>query len=210
MALSVDSARAFIPFSAAAVPVLGMLIGHPHYGATILRVYEHRSDRQRYAYFAVFGSLLIWGLFAIGVHVDLVGSLMLPLYLMIAPWHYAGQNYGIAVMLMRRQGVSISRPAQRFFHASLVLSTLFTILSLHGPEVPAREAGFYGSTGYNFVSLGMSTVSQNVAISTVAVLYLASLVGSAVLLKRKATFKQLIPAVAITGGKPKIPVQPYC
>jgi tetratricopeptide (TPR) repeat protein len=195
MTFSGDTAQTVLPYTLA--PMLALVIGHPHYGATLLRVYEHRSDRQRYFYFAVVGSGLIWTLFAVGVHVDIVGSMLLTLTFMIGPWHYSAQNYGIAMMLMRRRGAQISRPAQRFFHASFVLSTLITILSLHGPVGPREQAALYDNTGYNFISIGMQAGNYDVAVVSLALLYLASLIGAAVLLKRKATFAQLIPAAAI-------------
>ncbi|MCH7866536.1 MAG: hypothetical protein IH881_02490 [Myxococcales bacterium] len=199
MAFAGDSTRALLPMALA--PVIGILIGQPHYGATLLRVYEHREDRRSYALFAVFGSALIWAAFAVGVHNDIAGSLLLTFYLTIAPWHYAGQNYGIAMMLMRRKGAEISYLAQRAFHASFVLSTLLTILSLHGPARPNAEYAFvaYQGSAYNFMSLGMSAASKDIAVLLLAGAYLASLIAAGFLLKRKATLQQLLPAAAISA-----------
>ena len=35
------------------VPLISILTGTPHYGATLLRVYETRAERRKYAFFAV-------------------------------------------------------------------------------------------------------------------------------------------------------------
>lgn len=68
------------------VSALSLLISGPHYGATILRVYERREDRQRYAFFAVWITAALVGLFVIGLHDLIVGSLLLTVYLTWAPW----------------------------------------------------------------------------------------------------------------------------
>jgi hypothetical protein len=198
MVIAGDSTRALLPIALA--PMIGILVGQPHYGATLLRVYEHREDRRSYALFAVFGSALIWCAFAVGVHNDVAGSLLLTFYLTIAPWHYAGQNYGIAMMLMRRSQTEISYLAQRTFHASFVFSTLLTVLSLHGPARPDAEYTFvsYQGSAYNFMSLGMSEASKDYAVFVLGGAYMACLIAAGVLLKRNATLKQLGPAAAIS------------
>jgi hypothetical protein len=40
-------------------PLLVLLFSTPHYGATILRVYEQRAERRRYAVFSVWATLAI-------------------------------------------------------------------------------------------------------------------------------------------------------
>ena len=48
-------------------PLLILLISTPHYGATLVRVYEHTSERRRYKLFSIWLSLLILGLFFYGI-----------------------------------------------------------------------------------------------------------------------------------------------
>ena len=42
---------------------LALLLSVPHYGATLLRVFEQRRDRQRYAFFAVHFTIAVVAVF---------------------------------------------------------------------------------------------------------------------------------------------------
>ena len=84
--------RSWLPLTL--LPFLTLVLGSPHYGATLLRVYATRADRRRYFFFAVWVSQLVLVAFVVGLHVPFVGSLILTLYLSWSPWHYSGQNFG--------------------------------------------------------------------------------------------------------------------
>ena len=89
----------------AAVPIwsfliISLFISAPYYGATLLRVYERCEDRQAYTIFTIYATAVIWAAFAVGVQSALIGSLMFTLYFTWSPWHYTGQNYGLAVMFL--------------------------------------------------------------------------------------------------------------
>ena len=58
-----------------------LLIGAPHYGATLLRVYGNAADRRKYAFFAVYLSAIVWLWFGVGIYDLGVGSAMITLYL---------------------------------------------------------------------------------------------------------------------------------
>ena len=89
------------------LPLMVILVSMPHYGGTLVRVYETRRDRRSYAIFSVWTTLLLFALFVAGVHVPLVGALLLTVYLTWSPYHYTAQNYGITVMFLRRRGVPV-------------------------------------------------------------------------------------------------------
>ena len=96
-----------------AVPPLvpGLLIAFlsaPHYGATLLRVYERRADRRAYFLFSIVvtGGLIV--LFGLALLDAFVGSILVTVYLTWSGWHYSGQNYGIASMFLRRRGLAPS------------------------------------------------------------------------------------------------------
>jgi len=88
-------------------------INAPHYGATVLRVYAHAADRARYRFFAIYVTLAVAIAFAVGTHSWWVASILITLYATWSPWHFAGQNYGIAVMFLRRRGIGVDAGTKR-------------------------------------------------------------------------------------------------
>jgi tetratricopeptide (TPR) repeat protein len=112
-----------------------LVIAGPHYGATLLRVYEARESRRRYALFAVHFTLALIGVTWLGSRVPLVGSLLLTLYVTWSPWHFAGQNYGVTLMQLRRQGLEIEPFEKRLLYLSYLLSFLLVLVVTHmGPS----------------------------------------------------------------------------
>ena len=103
-------------------PALILLLSGPHYGATLLRVYEQRAERQRYAIFSIYATVLVSAAFVAALYNVVLASWMATLYLTWSPWHYTGQNYGIGAMFLRRRGVDVTPSMKRWLHASFVLS----------------------------------------------------------------------------------------
>src|SRR5262249_59969621 len=66
--------RRVVPLDLA--PFLAILLGMPHYGATLLRVYARREDRRRYAVFAVWATAAMAVAFVVGLHSRPFGSLL--------------------------------------------------------------------------------------------------------------------------------------
>ena len=92
-----------------------LLFSLPHYGATLLRGYERREDRQRYWLFVVPITIALGVLFVAGLQWGLLGSLLLTLYLTWSPWHYSGRTTdlpdarwpaGESLRAVRRSGCS--------------------------------------------------------------------------------------------------------
>jgi len=182
---------------AALIPLLALLFGTPHYGATLLRVYERREDRRAYTIFSLWATLLIAVIFVFAVHDGLVGSLVLTVYLTWSPWHYTGQNYGLAVMFLRRRGVALPPGVKRVVYASFMLSFLLTFLAQHagarGSYVPLSYAG----AGYHFLPIGLPQPYTSWAITGMAVAYAASLLAAGVLLARRAALRDLLPTAML-------------
>jgi hypothetical protein len=138
------------------VPFCVLVLSMPHYGATLVRVYEHRTDRRAYAFFTVWTTLLLVGAFVAGLYSPVVGSVLLTLYLTWSPWHYTGQNYGLAVMFLRRRGVPIQGPPKRWLYASFALSYALTLCVIHESGVWAGARSLPQDGPFlHFVPLGI-------------------------------------------------------
>jgi tetratricopeptide (TPR) repeat protein len=181
--------------------LLSHLTNTPHYGATLLRVYEHRGERQRFAVFAVWVTLALVALFVAGLHWTLLGSVLITAYATWSPWHFSGQNYGLALMLMRRRGIDVEPGTKRLLYASFLLSFALTALLLHTEAgnialapVPAAISGHY-----RFLSLGLPNAFSEVAFPVLGVAYVA-VIGAAVLrLLGRGTLRDLAPGAALVA-----------
>ena len=179
--------------AAGLIPFLTLLIGAPHYGATLLRVYARRQDRRAYALFAVWVTALLGLAFAAATRSVWIGSLLLTVYLTWSPWHYTGQNYGLAVMFLRRRGVGLEPALKRCVYASFALSYAITAIAMHTEHASAAYApSLY--QGYHMLSLGLPRAFGLVAIPALGLAYLATLAIPAVLLLRRASARDLAPA----------------
>ena len=178
----------------AAVPALLIyLVGMPHYGATLVRVYDHRSDRRSYARFSIGATLVIASLFLVGLRSPWTSSALFTVYLTWSPWHYAAQNYGIAMMFARRRGAPLSLFAQRALRASFVLSFALVFILLH----LAGKPELVRPRDVRLVPIGISVTWGTAAFAAVLALYTASLVAFLASALRAARPGQLAPTFAI-------------
>ena len=70
--------------------LLVLALSIPHYGATILRVYEQRKERQAYALFAVWATGMVGAAFVGGLFFETIGAWLVTIFLTWSPWHYTG------------------------------------------------------------------------------------------------------------------------
>jgi tetratricopeptide (TPR) repeat protein len=181
-----------------ALPFVAVLIGAPHYGATLLRVYERREDRRAYALFAVHATVLLWAAFVVATRWYWLGSLLLTIYLSWSPWHYTGQNYGLAVMFLRRRGVALDAVTKRWVYASFVLSYVVIFVALHS-HAPGAEytPPFYAADGYRVLSLDLPPVPANLVFLAALGGYVLAIAVTAVRLLRRASLRAIAPALAL-------------
>ena len=178
--------------------LLAILVSMPHYGGTLLRVYEERESRRSYRLFAVWATLAVLAVFAWSVHNPWVGSLFLTVYLTWSPWHYTGQNYGLGVMFLRRRGVDLTPSAKRWLYSSFVLSYALVFLSFHGTggAVNDYQVSFTG-TSVSFQRLGIPDAVVGLLFPIVAGSYLFATFAWVRLLKRSASLADLGPTLTI-------------
>jgi hypothetical protein len=172
--------------------------GMPHYGATLLRVYEDPLDRRKYAFFTLWASLAVWLAFVAGVYAPLIGSLMATVYVTWSPWHYTGQNYGLAVLFLRRRGVAMSPALKRPLYASFILSFALTFLILHG----ANESAAYvpidvARASYHVLSLRIPPSAFDVLFGALLAAHAVALAATALDLGRRAGARAALPAVLL-------------
>jgi tetratricopeptide (TPR) repeat protein len=192
-AVGSDRLAAWVPAG-----LLVMSTSIPHYGATLLRVYESGAERRKYAFFAFHTSLALALLFALGLRSAWLGSLLLTVYLTWSPWHYTGQNYGIALMLLGRRGVAVSPRAKRLVYGSFVLSYALTFVALHGVELTGNYAPVsYADTVFRLLPLRIPAALCAVLVPALVAGYLACLFGAALGLARVARTRDLAPAALL-------------
>jgi hypothetical protein len=179
--------------------LLVLALSTPHYGATILRVYEQRRERQAYALFAVWATVLVTAAFVTGLVVEMVGAWLVTIFLTWSPWHYTGQNYGIALMFLRRRGVQVAPTTKRVVYASFLLSYVLTFLSMHvggggATDLPANYVG----GGFRLQPLGIPSEWGAFLIPATALVYVGTTLAAGVLLLRTASLRDLGPWAMIT------------
>jgi len=192
-----ETVRTAIPIGL--LPLWSVFFGTPHYGATLLRVYEQRSERRAYAFFTVWISLVLAALYVGGLYSAALGSILLSLYLTWSPWHYTGQNYGVTLLFLRRRGVEITPHTKRWIYASFLLSYGLTFLAIHGAAYSGDYApiDYEGST-YRFLRMGIPTPWWAYAWAVLGAGYVVSIAMAARDLLRRATrASDLLPSALV-------------
>ena len=180
-------ARGFQPLYLA--PLLILLLSTPHYGATLVRVYEQRAERRAYAFFTVWTTLVLLVLFVWGVQDPVIGTLLFTAYLTWSPWHYTGQNYGIAVMFMRRRGFD-SPMGKRWLYASFIGSYALTFVVMHRADGAPRALA---EGGVHLARLGIPAWFADAAIPVLAGIWIVALVGAGWQMLRRGRARDLLP-----------------
>jgi len=187
--------REWVPFSV--LPIATLLVSTPHYGATLIRVYEDAQERRIQARFAVWATAALFVAFWLGLRSVAIGSLFVTLYLTWSPWHYTAQNFGVAMVLLRRRGAAPSLLASRLLRASFVCSFVLAFVSLHGQATPAYTPD--GLTGYAYYvrTLGIPAGVRDFALASGALIWLGLSCAAAVLLLRGARLRAVAPALLV-------------
>jgi hypothetical protein len=204
LALAGPGVTSWLP--ASILPLLTVVAGGPHYGATLLRAYEREEDRTKYRNVTVLATLALAAVFLLSLRLHLLGTLVVTLYLLWSPWHYSGQNYGLALMFLGRRCISPPPTLKRLIRASFVLSFLLVIVQLNGENPAASYAPGISKASsdptaplYTQLSLGIPAPVQSALFFALLVAYLGALGASGVALLRRGSLRDLLPALAIVA-----------
>lgn len=178
-------------------PLLALAIGTPHYGATLLRVYERRVDRRRYVVFSLWATLVVAAIFVGGLYVPAIGLFLVTLYLTWSPWHYTGQNYGIAVMFLRRNGVAISATDKRWLYWSFLLSFAIVLAIMHASHGDPGQN--YAGAALRFHPLGIPPAIVALLVPVLVGASVLTIAVTAVRLLRLASPRVLLPVALLVA-----------
>ncbi|MFI5314642.1 MAG: tetratricopeptide repeat protein [Myxococcota bacterium] len=187
--------RDWVPL--AVLPVATLLLSTPHYGATLIRVYEDTQERRIHALTAIWATAGLCAAFWLGLQSVAVGSLFVTLYLTWSPWHYTAQNFGVAMVLLRRRGAAPSALASRLLRASFYCSFFLAFVSLHGQATPPYSPDGITGYGYYVRTLGIPPLLRDAALAGGALVWVALSGSAAVLLVRGARGRAVAPALLV-------------
>jgi tetratricopeptide (TPR) repeat protein len=122
--------------TALAFYALALFSNYPHFYATVYRVYRTKSEFARYRLFALHVTALLVGTAVLAHWSHAIAPILFTAYITWSPWHYSGQNFGLAMLFARRNGASPTRADRNWLLAAFVASYLMIFVTLHsGPSV---------------------------------------------------------------------------
>ena len=184
------------------LPLVVLVTGIPHYGATLLRVYGTESARRRYFRYAFPLGLLVWAAFAASLGAPRLGTGLITLYLTWSPWHYTAQNFGLVMMFLRRAGIPVTPETRRLVQGSFVLSFVLVFLNIHGStSAGGADPLQAASASYRFAPLGIPAGFALGALALVGVAYLVVTALGIRKLVGHASASRLAPALALVGSQ---------
>jgi hypothetical protein len=188
-------------FPYGAILLMLYAINVPHYGATVVRVYDRASERKKYALFAVHATLLLIVLMFFASRSARLASLVFTIYVAWSPWHFAGQNYGLAMMFMRRRGVDIEPGTKKILHASFFLTFVLTVIATHTAGASAHFSPNPSriGTAVDVLRIGIPNGIGAWSFGAVLVVYAGCIGVVLARLLRRAPFRDLVPVVMLVG-----------
>lgn len=110
---------------------LTIFCNQPHYMATIYRAYGTRGDFQKYKVFTLYITVFLLMTAGATHYAPILIPWLLTIYLTWSPWHYTGQNFGIAMMYARRGNAITTTTTRHLLYASFLASYAMWFLSIH-------------------------------------------------------------------------------
>jgi tetratricopeptide (TPR) repeat protein len=115
--------------------LLSLLCNYPHYMATIYRAYRTREDFTKYKIFTLHLTVLLL-LTAVLLHLShWAMQLLYTVYITWSSWHYTGQNFGLTLMFVRRNGAKPAKEERNGLYLAFFASFLMVFFRYHtGPS----------------------------------------------------------------------------
>jgi tetratricopeptide (TPR) repeat protein len=180
------------------LPLLVLVTGVPHYGATLLRITASKDDRRRFAGPALLLGALFLCAFVAGLSAPRFGAWLITAYLSLSPWHYAAQNYGITMLFLRRRGIKVGAGSRRLLRTSFMASYLLVLFSYHQIGAGGGNDPLYASSGaFRFVPLGVPREVIRLAAPLLVLIHLGSLALALRSFLRDSTLARLGPALGL-------------
>ncbi len=165
-------------FGIEALVWLSYVINQPHYTATYYRVYRSWNETKRYAGAAIWAPLLLL-LLVVGCFVapTVVAPWFCKAYFLTVSYHYAGQNYGIGLILTHKAGIKVDRLFKVCLGLPIYTSALVYLI---GDEVVFKRQYFLDVPLH---MLGFPQWSYLLALSVFIISVFCYIIGSVVLAK---------------------------
>src|SRR5262249_34058441 len=110
---------------------LALAVNYPHFMATVYRAYRSGDEFRKYRVFTLHLTVLMAAIAIATFSVHSLTRWLFTVYITWSPWHYSGQNFGLAMMFARRNGASPSRAERYALYAAFVASYLMIFLLFH-------------------------------------------------------------------------------
>jgi tetratricopeptide (TPR) repeat protein len=111
--------------------VLAVIFNYPHFMATVYRAYHSRAQFEKYKIFTLHVTLLVL-LTGVVMHASpRLFPWIFTLYVFWSPWHYTGQNFGLMMMFVRREGAEIRPMERRWLRGAFIASFAMLLASFN-------------------------------------------------------------------------------
>ena len=111
--------------------VLAVIFNYPHFMATVYRAYHSRAQFEKYKIVTLHVTLLVV-LTGVVMHASpRLFPWIFTLYIFWSPWHYTGQNFGLMMMFVRREGAEIRPMERRWLRGAFVASFAMLLASFN-------------------------------------------------------------------------------
>jgi tetratricopeptide (TPR) repeat protein len=169
--------------------LLALLFNYPHFMATAYRAYRSYDELTRYRFYTIHVALLL-ACAGVVAHLWYPGlPWIFTLYICWSPWHYTGQNFGLAMMFARRAELSPTENERRALHLSFIASYLMLLLSFHTGA----------SADPMIISLGIPAVVTLPTRVTLAVFFLGASGWALLSLARRGGWKATLPTATLVS-----------